>query len=192
MQQDLEMQRKLAALTALALNYGKDFPKPLVKTWMRLLEPYSATQVEAGVDKVMVEYEYKTLPPFAVLAKALKSLTGQIAPEEAMETAALAEWERMLSAAERLGRYNKPEFDQTTEQVIRLMGGWDAVCDWETSKLEWKCKEFMAHWQNCAKHADTMPLPARDILALSDGNNRHQFDNDTIFALTNHALGRAS
>lgn len=165
----LDRQRKLAALTGMALNYGKELPAELGKMWLRLLERHPADVVEAAILKVVTEYEYKTLPPFAVLNKALRQVTGELEPEQAREVAAAAEWERVVDAARKCGRYNKPRFSETTERAIRLMGGWDAICNMETSKLEWKQKEFVEHWERFAEHADTMSLPASDILALAQG-----------------------
>lgn len=149
---------------------------------MRLLGPYSAAQVEAGVDVVLTEYEYKTLPPFSVLNKAIMKASGLFEREDAVALAANAEWENLLDAARKFGRYNKPALDERTERTIRVMGGWDAVCNWQTDALQWKQKEFVENWQRFASHADVMALPAGDILALgqgkSNGPNYHQLKHN--------------
>lgn len=162
-----EKQRKLTALGALALNYNKALPEELCEVWMRMLAKYEAEVVELACEKVMLEYEYKTLPPFAVLAKAIRQVSGELEPEQAREVAAASEWDALLQAVSRYGRYNMPALDERTEHAIRVMGGWDAVCNWETDKLEWKRKEFLEHWTQYAEHHDTMALPAEDILALA-------------------------
>lgn len=162
----LARQRKLAALTGLALNYGKELPAELTKLWMRLLEKHDAEVVELACEKVVTEYEYKTLPPFAVIAKAIRQVSGELEPEQAREVAANEEWETLLASAGKYGRYNKPALDERTDAAIRAMGGWDAVCDWTQDSLPWKRKEFLEHWMRHAEHGDIMALPARDILAL--------------------------
>lgn len=173
--QTAERKRKITALTALAMNYGKELPELLMLNWMRLLNDYTADMVETGVDIVIGEYEYKTMPPFAVLNKAIKKAYGFMEADESQAVAAHAEWERLLSAVSLYGRYNKPRLNDTTERVLCVMGGWGAVCNWTEDKLEWKCREFVEHWTRFAEYGDTMALPAADIVASNrlEGIVRH-------------------
>ncbi len=165
--QEQDKQRKLAALYALALNYGKEFPRPLAQLWMRLLAPYSADQVEDGVARVVSEYEYKTLPPFAVLRKAMDKASGIVPPDRALDMQAEAEWHALLDAVSSRGRYNPPALHPTTAYVLRGMGGWNAACGWETDKLEWRHREFTDAWKLAHGNTEAMALGARGVEAIA-------------------------
>ena len=69
---DQEEAAKLAALSAMALNYDKDLNPKLAKLWLKILEPYSADVVSAAVMYVVQTDAYKTLPPFAVVQEAIR------------------------------------------------------------------------------------------------------------------------
>ena len=167
MQQEQDKKRKLAALYALALNYGKEFPRPLAQLWMRLLEPYSAEQVEEGVSLVVSEYEFKTLPPFAVLRKAMDRASGIMPEEQLLNMQAEAEWNALLDALTSCSRYHPPALHATTAYVLRSMGGWYAACDWQTDKLEWRHKDFIEAWKLAHGNTHAMELGARGVAAIA-------------------------
>lgn len=162
-------EAKITALMALAANFGKEFPDSLLLIWLDLLRGYSVEAVNAGVRKVIADYEYKTLPPFAVLRRCMDRVTGVVQPERALEMAAEAEWSNLFEAMERKGRYNPPELSPTTSYVLRGMGGWSAVCNWETNKLEWRRKEFIEAWKLAHGHEEAMMLGADGVKALTEG-----------------------
>ena len=151
--------QKLNALYWLAMNYGKELPEQLAELWLQLLAPYTAEQVAAAVARVVTEYEYKTMPPFAVLRKALDAGSGQGA--EAVEAMAAAEWQRVMAEIERVGSYGNPKgLHETTLCVLRGMGGWDAACQWPVDWLEQRRKEFCQQWVQAHGKAGAMALGA--------------------------------
>lgn len=156
--------RKVMALMALAANFGKDLPDCLLAMWLDLLKPYSAQHVSEAVKRVILAYEYKTIPPFAILKRELDRLTGEVSPEKALPMQAEAEWTRLLDLLRRHGAYRQPDdLHPTTAQVLRSMGGWDNACQWEEAKLEWRRKEFIEAWQLAHGHVDLMALGAAAI-----------------------------
>lgn len=163
--------RKMAALTALSANYDQTMPKELTKVWLNLLANYSAQAVENGVNKVISSYEYKTRPPFAVLKKAIdgKSEKKQIEPEKLLKIEAEYEWEGLLEDISEYGRYKKPELTPLVEQVLRGMGGWDAACNWETSKLEWRRKEFIERYELASEYEEYLELNSDKKLNITQG-----------------------
>lgn len=171
MEQQTEKMRKMAAIVALSANYDQAIQKDLMKIWLGLLEEYSASEVELGVKAVIREYEFKTRPPFAVLRKAIDRICGirRIDPDEAIQIEAEAEWDRLLDDIADYGRYNKPELHPTTEYALRGMGGWDAACAWETSRLEWRRKEFIEKWIVAHGREEIMELGAYGVEMLAEG-----------------------
>lgn len=176
-----EKEQKAMALTALAANFGKEFPMCLLPIWLDLLKDYSAAQVRAGVKMVIQEYEYKTIPPFAVLQKALDKASGQVAETVLIELQAESEWGKLLANIERCGSYRRPDLCATTAFVLRSMGGWEAACAWDRQKLEWRHKEFIELWQQAHGRADILALGADGVLALESGPVRAGKVLDALF-----------
>lgn len=172
--QATETERKSMALFALALNYGKEMPEPLLVYWMRLLEPYQPSVVERAVSQVIAEYEYKTLPPFAVLLKAIKAQSGQVEPERGLACAADMEWEKVQEAIRKYGIYETPGFCEITERVIRYMGGWVELCNAKEEYQHLKRKDFVEKWKQFAENKDLMALGTDRILELTEGVDRGQ------------------
>lgn len=152
--------KKANALRALAENFGgrQQMSADLVDIWLELLSPYSAEHVSAAVRVVIAEYEYKTIPPFAVLKRALDDLTGD--SEKAMGLQAAAEWQALMEAVPRVGSYRTPDLHPTTAFVVRAMGGWGQVCAWEMSALDFKRRDFLQRWKDAHGKTDLMALGA--------------------------------
>lgn len=164
-----ENKEKLAAIMALSANFGKEFSTALLKIWLELLEEYPADVVNAGVRAVIVQYKYKTIPPFAVLREAMERIAGIIPQEESLDIAAAAEWNKLVDDIGRRGRYSCPQFCPTTSYVLRGMGGWDAACSWDTDKLEWRRREFIEAWRQSHGREEAMMLGSEGIKALVGG-----------------------
>jgi hypothetical protein len=152
----METAAKLSTFDALASNYGANTSTNLKGMWLDLLEDYSAEHVRAAALKVIQDYEYKTLPPFAVLKRALDELTGT--GTRATELQAIAEWGLLSEAV--LDSYNRPKFHPTTEYVLMLMGGWDTACDWRMSDHDFKRKDFIRLWLDTHGRVEHMRLGA--------------------------------
>lgn len=151
--------QKLKALYGMAMNYGKELPEQLAELWLQLLTPYTAEQVAAAVARVVTTYEFKTLPPFAVLKRQLDVFKGIGA--EAVEAMAAAEWQRVLAEIERVGSYGNPKgLHETTLFVLRSIGGWSQICQWPVDWLEQRRKEFLAQWVQAHGKAVAMSLGA--------------------------------
>lgn len=152
-----ENDKKASCLVALAANYGKEFPASLFAVWLDLLQDYDSLQVSQAVKEVIRAYEYKTIPPFAVLQKELDKVCNALSLEAGLEALANDEWENLLQTISVYGRYREaPEFCPTTAFVLRQMGGYDRAMNWRQSELDWKRKEFMASWQNAYGHVEQM------------------------------------
>lgn len=155
---------------------------------MRLLDTYSAEQVEDGVARVVSEYEYKTLPPFAVLKKAMDKAAGTVPPETALDMLAESEWNALLDAVGSRGRYNPPTFHPTTAYVLRGMGGWDAACTWPADKLDWRHKSFIDAWKLAHGNTEVMALGAKGLETMISQAE----DFTSAGVLVNRVLGIAA
>lgn len=155
----LNEAQKTEALTALAENFGKEFSQALLDMWLEMLGSYSVHQVKGAIRVVIERYEYKTMPPFAVIKKALDDLTGS--SDKALELQALAEWERLLDLIGTKGSYTVPaNLHPTTAYVVRVMGGWQQMCEWQTAYLGIKQREFVHTWMLANGKTEVMELGA--------------------------------
>ena len=179
---DQEEAAKLAALSAMALNYDKDLNPKLANLWLKILEPYSADVVSAAVMYVVQTYAYKTLPPFAVLQEAIRKVTGEKPkpePAKALETRAEAEWGIVLRAMSDVGSYGSPDFCPQTEKTIELMGGWQHLCATVTqSNMDFKRRDFIKLWQDAEDISKAMGLTAGagvETKAIGTGDRPAQY-----------------
>lgn len=167
-----DTERKMAAVNGIAENFGKEFSPELLKMWLRLLRQYPPELVEAGAVRVIETYAFKTMPPFAILREAIEEAAG-VGPRTT-EMQAAAEWSKLQSDISRYGVYGQPEDTHpTTAHVLRIMGGWQAACCWETRYLDFKRKEFVELWVQSHGKAEVLALGANAVrlfIAQASGN----------------------
>lgn len=163
-----DLVRKSAAINALAENYGKLVSDALLKMWLKLLEPYSADQVAEAAVRVIAEYQYATIPPFAILKEYLDYPGGSKKALVSKEMQAEAEWGNLLQDLQSLGFYKGPpeNMHPTTLYVLRNMGGWAAACAWDAKNMEWRRKEFIDKWLLSDGHVDAMMLGASTVAEI--------------------------
>lgn len=120
-----DMERKIFAINGIAENFGKELSAELLELWLRLLERYTPEQVEAGAVHVISTYDFKTLPPFAVLRKSIEEAAG--VGSRAIELQAAAEWTKLQNDIPRYGVYSQPEdIHPTTGPCAAHHGGMES------------------------------------------------------------------
>ena len=168
---DAEETQKSMAINALAENFGKEFSPGLLELWIELLEPYSAARVKRAAKLVIERYEFKTFPPFAVFKNALDELAGT--SEKALELQAIAEWGELLRGIETCGPHRAPKMCRTTAYALRLLGGWEEACNWNTKELDFKRRDFLRFWVESHGRVLAMELGAKSVSrALESGAGR--------------------
>lgn len=161
--QPTEDQRKAAALFGLAKMYRESLDSDMVKVWIDLLSGYTASQVENGVRHCLLNKQKREMPSPAELIGFICKASGlpsHVDEAKSLKAQAEAEWEQVNDQVRRVGSYGNPRFHPTTERVIRSMGGWGAVCAWETASKEWKHRDFVRLWQDFHEVGDAMDLGA--------------------------------
>lgn len=143
---------KTSALLGMAENFGANMSPNLIGMWLGLLGKYTAEEVAGACVKVIENYHYKGLPPFAELKKYLPDGIAEkafedMSKEELAEVAVANRWEDLLFCIQKYGRNEDPEFDETTAYVLKQMGGYVAACNWKEDSLPFKEKEFKSLWK---------------------------------------------
>ena len=141
----IEEAKKSKLLNAMAGNFGVKIPADTLDLWLNRLEAYTVEQVAGAVNIVIDTYEYKCLPTFAVIKKALDEVTGQSKGAIAYE--ATQAWQHMMRLVGRVGRNRTPELPERTAEIMRSMGGWEVVCNFTEKEMPWKEKRFVELWQ---------------------------------------------
>lgn len=180
-------RRKTVVLMALAENFGKELSPVLLNLWLDLLSPYPAEQVEEATRKVIEEYAYKTLPPFAILKKALDSVYGE--SDADIEIQANAEWGILIESIRSVGFYGKKELHPTTSYVLRLLGGWSVACQWNLREIDFRRKEFIRMWINSHDKIELMQLGAEGYQHAVKTRNNNRPIGDFIKITCTKFLG---
>lgn len=164
-------KQKTEVIIAFGANFGKEFSGELLSLWLDMLTEYSVQQVRQAARKVLETYEFKTLPPFAVLKKALDGVSGN--DEESLKTQAEAEWGVLQGEVSRVGSYGKPRFHPTTAYTVRQMGGWEAACLWPIESLGFKRRDFVEIWLRSHGKTESMQLGANATREAIAAGPRH-------------------
>lgn len=157
-----DLERKTKAIGGIAENFSAAFTPDMLKIWLRMLRQYPPELVEAGAVRVIETYAYKTMPPYAVLREAIEEVSGH--GPKSTELKAAAEWTRLQEEVSHCGSYAPPEdMHPTTAHVVGVMGGWKAVCAWETRYLDLKRREFVDLWTQADGKADVLAMGAAGV-----------------------------
>ncbi len=162
------------ALKALAMNFNSDIKPELFSVWLAKLSEFPANVVLMAVNNVMDTYEFKTLPPYAILRKEILRLMGRDERPEDKTAKAQAEWDTLVRKIERIGSYGEPgELHETTAYVLRAMGGWSALCSSLTeANMPFMAKDFVARWVQADGKVEAMEGGALALDELKARNAR--------------------
>lgn len=136
--------------------YGREITKPL-------LQMYFAALAQAGIEQVknaMMDHMKNpdTGQFFPKPADLIKQMTGTTKQQDAaIEDRAAVAWACIERGIRRVGSYGTLKLeDKQALATVKAMGGWQSICQTETSKMEWKRKEFIRMYETFER----MPLEA--------------------------------
>lgn len=183
------LEEKTMAILALAENFERTITPSLLQIWLEALHDYTVGQVNAGVRKVISEYSYKTLPPFAVLKKAIDDASGIVSHDEAIRLMATAEWHAVLKTIHEIGRFADVTalLHPTTVFVLRCMGGWGIACQWLENELQWRQRDFISLWQQSFNRVIALSQGASGVEQMGTANHIESAAQRKILAIT-HGL----
>lgn len=136
--------------------YGREITKPL-------LQMYFAALAQVGIEKVQAAMMAHMQNPdsgqfFPKPADIIKQMTGTTKQQDAaIEDKAAIAWACIERDIRRIGSYGTLKLeDKQALATVKAMGGWQSICQTETSKMEWKRKEFIRMYETFER----MPLEA--------------------------------
>lgn len=127
--------------------YGKEITKPLLRMYFAALAPASIEQVQNAMMAHMQNPDSGQF--FPKPADLIKQMTGTTKQQEAaIEDKAAIAWACIERDIRRIGSYGTLKLeDKQAMATIKAMGGWQSICQTETSKMEWKRKEFIRMYE---------------------------------------------
>ena len=156
-----EFQQISEALTIMAMNFNAEMPQPLMNYWLKKLSVYPAQTVLQAIDRLIDNYQFKTLPPYALLKEQIEG--SDKSKQDMLKTMAEAEWGNLLEAIRSNGVRNEPLLSETTDYVLHTMGGWRTACGWTEQDLTWRHKEFLDLWTSSHGKTEVMRRGAKAV-----------------------------
>lgn len=136
--------------------YGREVTRPMAAIYFSALANVSIEQVQEAMMAHMQNPDSGQF--FPKPADLIKQMTGTTKQQDAaIEDRAAVAWACIERDIRRIGSYGTLKLDDKQAlATIKAMGGWQSICQTETSKMEWKRKEFIRMYETFER----MPLEA--------------------------------
>lgn len=144
--------------------YGREITKPLLQMYFAALSQCGIDQVQGAMMAHMQNPDSgQFFPKPADLIRQLSGTSKQ--QEAAIEDKASMAWACIERDIRRIGSYGTLKMDDKQAlAAVKAIGGWQSLCQTETSKMEWKRKEFIRMYETFERTPlDALPasLPGR-------------------------------
>lgn len=136
--------------------YGREVTQPMAAIYFSALANVSIDQVQEAMMTHMQNPDSGQF--FPKPADLIKQMTGTTKQQDAaIEDKAAIAWACIERDIRRIGSYGTLKLDDKQAlATVKAMGGWQSICQTETSKMEWKRKEFIRMYETFER----MPLEA--------------------------------
>lgn len=127
--------------------YGREVTQPMAAIYFSALANVSIEQVQEAMMAHMQNPDSGQF--FPKPADIIKQMTGTTKQQDAaIEDRAAVAWACIERDIRRIGSYGTLKLDDKQAlATIKAMGGWQSICQTETSKMEWKRKEFIRMYE---------------------------------------------
>lgn len=143
-------------LGQLSVNYRREITEADAANFKMMLKRWGVDALEAATHAHMFDPDDgKYFPSIGNIAKHIDGTAKQNAA--AVEDKAAIAWACIERDIRRIGSYGTLKLeDKQALATVKAMGGWQSICQTETSKMEWKRKEFIRMYETFER----MPLEA--------------------------------
>lgn len=144
--------------------YGREITKPLLQMYFAALSQCGIDQVQGAMMAHMQNPDSGQF--FPKPADFIRQMSGTSKQQEAaIEDKASLAWACIERDIRRIGSYGTLKMDDKQAlAAVKAIGGWQSLCQTETSKMEWKRKEFIRMYETFERTPlDALPasLPGR-------------------------------
>lgn len=161
---------KMASINMVACAFGAKADDQIMTLWAGLLSPYddeSVYRAAVALIRKTTDAAWGRMPLFGLMQRELDAITGSVHGEDNLRLQAEAEWDQFLDAIAACGYYRKPDFCRTTEQVVRMLGGWNCACSWTQSDIPFRHRDFVKLWAQVHDREEAIELGAEGVRALN-------------------------
>ena len=153
---DTDKQEFRSMMMAAGEVYGREVTQPMAAIYLSALANVSIEQVQEAMMAHMQNPDSGQF--FPKPADLIKQMTGTTKQQDAaIEDRAAIAWACIERDIRRIGSYGTLKLeDKQALATVKAMGGWQSICQTETSKMEWKRKEFIRMYETFER----MPLEA--------------------------------
>ena len=166
--------------------YGREVTQPMAAIYFSALANVSIEQVQEAMMAHMQNPDSGQF--FPKPADLIKQMTGTTKQQDAaIEDKAAIAWACIERDIRRIGSYGTLKLDDKQAlATVKAMGGWQSICQTETSKMEWRRKEFIRMYETFERMPlDALPSSLPGLVELSE------VKRSGPVALNNLALGLA-
>ncbi len=186
MMQDQDKSAFRDMMMAAGEVYGREITKPMLQMYFAALAQIGIEQIQGAMMAHMQNPDSGQF--FPKPADLIKQITGTTKQQDAViEDKAAIAWACIERDIRRIGSYGTLKLeDKQALATVKAMGGWQSICQTETSKMEWKRKEFIRMYETFER----MPLDALPS-SLPGRIEMSEVKQAGPVALNNLALGLA-
>lgn len=174
-QGEKEFLKQLAGLGEL---YDKKMSTALISMYLQALSKYGDREVSEAMAGCINKMRFFPRPADII------SLI-----EEDPENMALEAWGSLIQAIKSVGRYGYVSFeDNKIVRLVNSFGGWDSVCDWRESDLDFRRAEFVKNYKVMKDDVVEYPLlsgrnSSGEVVMI--GNKNRKSKNGSLPCLPN-------
>jgi len=136
----------LSKLMALAECLDKPLSETTQEIYLNALSGYEDAAVIEAINTAG-----KTCRFFPKPAELIKMISGD------KTIKALAAWDAVLDTVRKKGRRFNGSLGEVSDAAVRMVGGWERICDQPTAQLQFLQRDFIEAYQ-AAGHTAFMPM----------------------------------
>ncbi len=149
--------------------YGREITKPLLQMYFAALSQCGIDQVQGAMMAHMQNPDSGQF--FPKPADFIRQMSGTSKQQEAaIEDKASLAWACIERDIRRIGSYGTLKMDDKQAlAAVKAIGGWQSLCQTETSKMEWKRKEFIRMYETFERTPiEALPASLPGRIEMSD------------------------
>lgn len=157
----MDKNQFLKGITYLAIAYNKELTDEQVSVWYDFFKEEDYESFRQGVKRIIPKKQF--MPSIAELKQEIalvKNPTLNLKPDE--------EWEKVRFAIRRYGMYRGDEamnsFNPTTARVIRMLGGWETIC--QSTDGDWLRRNFIESFSTKLENYEEVSLLGEPQMTL--------------------------
>lgn len=159
----MDREQFIKGLKYLGIAYNKEFTEEQATVWYDFFKDETFDDFRNAVKRIIPKKQF--LPSIAELKQEITLLKNPVLQLKADE-----EWEKVIKAIRKYGFYRGNEamksLNPTTASTVRLLGGWERVC--QSTDGDWLRKNFMELFNTKVENYEEAALLSEPQMTLAE------------------------